>query len=157
MTPIELIKKYSEEYKLESKLLYSIIKTESNFDQYATRYEIDYRWFYKLDECKKIVGCTTNTMRMLQQTSWGWTQLMGALYYELGGKSLATVLLNPELNLRYCCMHLKNIITKKYLTSPQEIYTVYNAGSIRKTIDGKLVNQDNVDRFMSIYNRTSSI
>jgi len=157
MTTIELVKKYSEEYKIESRLLYSIISTESNFNPNAVRYEIDYRWFYKLDECKKMVGCTTNTMRMIQQTSWGYTQIMGAIYYELGGKGWATTLLDPEINLKYCCEYLKKIITKKYLTTAEEIYIVYNAGSIRKTIDGKLVNQDNVDRFMSIYNRASSI
>jgi len=122
VTTIELIKKYSELYKLESRLLYAIISTESNFNTNAVRYEIDYRWFYKLEDCKKLVGCTLNTMRMMQQTSWGYTQIMGALYYELGGKGWATTLLDPEVNLKFCCEYLKKIIKTQGLNSPSETY-----------------------------------
>lgn len=47
-----------------------------------------------------------------QQASWGLMQLMGALARELGfGGRYLTQLCEPELNLRYGCMHIAALMT----------------------------------------------
>jgi hypothetical protein len=150
---LKLIIDKSKEYGIEKKFLIALVKTESNFNPYAVRYEKDYKWIYSYKECAEIVGCTIDTMINMQKCSWGLSQLMGANYYELQGKNWATVLLIPEINLKFCCEHLRRIIENQKLDIENvcDIYAAYNAGSIRKKGE-EYINKKNVDRFFKIYN-----
>lgn len=99
-----------------------------------------------------MVGCTMDTMINMQRTSWGLCQIMGALYYELGGTNWCTMLLDPEINLKFACEHIHNIIDRQKITSHKELYASYNSGYVRYMKDGTtFVNQSNVDRFMKTY------
>jgi len=143
----DLIKENADKYKIDKDIISAIISTESGFDINSVRYEQDYRWIYKLEDTTKLVGCTKETMLMMQKTSWGLMQLMGAVYYELGGSNWATILLSPGVNLKFACEHLANLIKRYSLSNPADIYAAYNAGSIKKMKSGEYVNQNNVDRF----------
>lgn len=153
----DLIKDSCRRFGLDFVLVNAIISTESGFNPHVIRYEPNYKYLYKVFECSNIVGCTFETMEIMQKTSWGLGQLMGACFYEMGGKNWATILFDPEINIHFTCEYLKNIIEKNNLSDARDIYTVYNAGSIRRMKNGELVNQKNVDRFMAIYKTVSRI
>ena len=147
----ELIKLYADKYKIDPVFLTALIKVESGFNPLAIRYEINYRWIYKLEEMTKLVGCSKETMLVMQRTSFGLCQLMGANAYELGLKIYATALLSPELNLKYACMYLNKIIRAQSLQDTVDIYAAYNAGSVRKTKNGEYYNQIYVNKFIQVF------
>lgn len=101
--------------------------------------------------------CTEDTMRIMQMCSWGLCQVMGSVAYEHGldkefsvARKWPTSLLNPAIGLKYGCLHLK-LNYDKWGPNPEHVYAAYNAGSVRFRGDGKLVNQENVDRFFRFY------
>lgn len=143
----DLILKYSNKFKLEPKLVESIIQTESSFNRFAVRYEPRYRWTYSVKELASLICCTRETMESMQKTSWGLFQIMGAVAYEIGLRTWATKLIDPEFNIMYGCEFLNRIITSKGLVNPRDIYDVYNSGRV----DRDDSNEKNVDRFMKIY------
>ncbi len=135
-------------FGLDYALVNALIATESGFNPCVIRYEPDYKWLYKIEECRRLLGCTLDTMINMQKTSWGLGQIMGAVAYEMGLKNWATKLLDPEMNIHFVCEYLKNIIDKHRPKDQKEVYAIYNAGSLRYKSNGDLVNQANVDRFM---------
>lgn len=148
------INKYCKKYDLDPHLVTALIATESGFNPLVIRYEEDYRYLYKLPEIRVSVGCTLSTMRTMQKTSWGLMQIMGAVYYELGGTNWATILLQPDINIKFGCEYLAKIIKKQNLVYAGDIYAAYNSGAVRKMRSGQLVNQKNVDRFLKKFSIT---
>jgi len=147
----QLIQDSANKYGIEFCLLNAIVATESGFNSNAIRFEEHYKYLYSVEECAEIVGCTKDTMIMMQRTSWGLCQLMGAVYYEMQGKTWATELMQPDVNLKFTCEYVNRLIDRWHLKSPELIYAAYNAGSVRRREWGELVNQKNVDRFMQNY------
>jgi hypothetical protein len=125
-------------------LLSSIIATESAGEQFATRYEPDYRWLYEVDSMAKIARTTSITEKIHQKTSWGLMQLMGALLRELGFRDPMPQACGINNNLKYGIMHLKNL--EKRYEKESDVIAAYNAGSPRKTESGIYVNQAYVDK-----------
>jgi soluble lytic murein transglycosylase-like protein len=147
-----LIEKYCTQYSLSFNLIKAIIKTESDFREKAIRFEKDYRWFYSVKECAGIVGCTKAEMEIMQKTSWGLMQIMGAVYYERMASrpkemAKADILFTPEINIEFGCWIVRGIIDRKKTAIPDQVYDAYNSGRICPT-DG---NQKNVERFMEHY------
>jgi soluble lytic murein transglycosylase-like protein len=87
---------------------------------------------------------------MLQKTSFGLMQVMGAVFREYGFEGwLSQIVTSPELQLEFGCKHLSKKI-RRY--GKESGIAAYNAGSPRRKPDGKFVNQyyvDNVLRYAS--------
>lgn len=143
------IQKYCDQYRLDPLLIRAIIETESGYNPMAVAFEPNFKWLYSDKELSGILGCTRDTMRAIQSISYGLMQVMGSVCYEYGFREWPGHLFNIDLNLRYGCQHVKNIMMRKKLTGAQEIYDVYNSGRV----DPDDSNQGNVRRFMKIYER----
>lgn len=73
-------------------------------------------------------------------------QIMGIVARELGYDGSLSFLLLPEIGLMYGCLNLVKI-SQKY-QDQEEIIATYNAGSPRRTPDGRFVNQLYVDKVL---------
>lgn len=132
---------------LPTPLVKAICFAESNFDEWAYRYEPHYRW---------IVGdgpSMNPSERIGQMISWGLMQVMGGVAREHGFESrYFTELCNPEVGLSYGMLHLRKFWAK-YQHWPDTIAS-YNAGRPVRGEDGNYLNQSYVDkvlRYWSIY------
>lgn len=125
-------------------LLAAIVFTESGGNRYAARFEKDYKWVCQTKKFALEAGTTETTEMMLQMTSWGLGQIMGAVAREngLGGPLLR--LLDPEINLTIACKLIKRLAAKH--SQRDDIIASYNAGTPVKTIEGKYRNQAYVDK-----------
>lgn len=151
---IDVLKFIAKENEVDHVLIQAIAITESNMNQYAVRYEPNWSaWDGIADVYHRLrkYSCSMDTLKMMYSTSYGLCQIMGAVYYENGGNDFATELISPSINIQYCCKIINKI--KKKTTKPDEIYAIYNHGSLTYNLDRKLVNQYNVDRFMTIYSK----
>lgn len=136
------------EAELDPTLLHAIVMTESGYNPWAVRFEQDYRWFYDIPTMASAIRTNSDSMKAMQQTSWGLTQVMGAVAYELGFRSWAPRLCIPAENLHWGIMHLKNLIKRQHLKDHGDIYAAWNAGSVKYKSDGDYMNQTNVNHFL---------
>lgn len=153
-----LIKESAEKYKIPERLLHAVVLTESNGNPFAVRYEPIYPYLYKVSEIALKIGATRDTVKSMQMTSFGLCQVMGGVFYELGGhleeelhNRWASSMTNPELSLKYGCLVLRKKI-EKYGENPLDIYAAYNSGTVRK-IEGRYINASAVLRFKRIYEK----
>ena len=147
--PLETIKQISMEHSLDYRLVAAICMKESSGNSFATRFEPQYKWVYKVNELTASVGCTANTMMVMQMTSWGLMQVMGAVAYELQfpAKQYCSQLVLPHVGILYGCKYLSKLWSK-YKTI-DEVVSCYNAGHISKNNEGKFNNQSYVDSVLS--------
>jgi len=142
--PWNVIQEVAADQNLPANLLAALVQVESNGDQYACRFEKDYKYLFETKQNAKDNNITETTEMMLQMTSWGLTQVMGAVGRELGLKGPLLQLTDPEINLTYCAKLLKRLASKH--TERNDIIASYNAGSPVRTLDGKYRNQGYVDK-----------
>ena len=135
-----LIERMAPTFGLEASLVYAVCRQESSLNPFAVRYEKNYRWL--LPEVK-VPGCTSETERMLQKTSIGLMQVMGAVYRELGFTGwLTEVVGDAVIQLEYGCLFLSKKIEKYGMDRG---ILAYNSGSPIKK-NGKYINQYYLDR-----------
>jgi soluble lytic murein transglycosylase-like protein len=141
----DIIEKYSNKYDIPKNIIKAIIKTESDFNTNAIRYETNYRW---LVEPFDKFHWHTETERITQKISFGLMQIMGAVAREKGfdGQFL-TELLKPEIGIKYGCKHLHDFY-KRY-NNLEDAISSYNQGSPRKNDEGEYINQSYVDKVLS--------
>jgi len=145
-----IIEKYAKEYKLEPSIIYGICVQESNLNQYAVRYEPNYKWLYKPEETKPKI-CSLETEIILQKMSFGIGQIMGAVLRERGYKDWLTEILSDlDSQIKYMCKHL-SIYYKKY-NNTIDMIASYNAGSPKKE-NNKYVNQKYIDNVLKYANQ----
>ncbi len=126
----------------------AIIETESSFNPYAARYEPNYRWLVSPERFYRFYTSNPETEIILQKTSLGLMQLMGANYRALGyTRPLTQVFEDVDAQIRYGIKHFLNYY-EKYESLPKAI-AAYNAGSPRKTQTGRYVNQKYVDTVLA--------
>lgn len=154
--PWELIRKAADGYKLQPELIAAIIQSESGGNPNAIRFEPHYKYLFEINEISMKVGCTPPTMEILQKTSWGLMQVMGATAYGLGlskepevNLRWASSLLIPEMGIEYGCRLLYALFSR--YRSKEDVVSAYNAGSPRRGSDLRYVNQKYVDRVMGYY------
>ena len=145
-----LAAKYASDFNIDHDLVYSIINVESGWNPYAMRFEPNYKWLYEYRVYAGLLNITEQTEETLQKMSYGLFQLMGALCREYGFKEELVKLCDPEINLKYGCMHLKKLINK--YSNEQDVIAAYNAGTPRKTEGGLFYNQKYVDKVYSFLN-----
>lgn len=141
------IEYFSDKFDLPKWLIWSICKQESNFNQFACRYEENYRWLFHPEEVKPK-DCSLKTEVVFQKTSWGLMQVMGAVYREYGYNNwLPEISCDIETQLLYGCKHL-NKLNRRWGSYLWDVVAAYNAGSPRRTTEGYYINQGYVDSIM---------
>ncbi len=143
--PMDTVKAIAAKFSLDYRLVTAIIMQESGGKSFAMRHEPRYKYLFSPDKLAKTVGCTMETMVVMQMTSWGLMQVMGAVAYEDGFPTTQYVsqLVIPTIGIEYGCKRLSRL-WGKYKTIDQVI-SAYNAGSLSMTPDGKYKNQAYVD------------
>jgi soluble lytic murein transglycosylase-like protein len=139
---------YADKYKIDRVFLLALVKTESNFNPLAQRYEAAYPYLYSPKELAEVVGCSRFTMEDCQRTSYGLCQVMGAVAYEGGFRGWPAKLFDVEVNLKFACEHIIKLVKKWEVYTHEEMYASYNSGKPRKMDGNVWVNQSAVGRFL---------
>lgn len=142
--PIEDIIKRSIEHSVSPILITAIIMTESSGVKDSMKYEPGYKWTYHPREFADNLGITAETEEMLQKTSWGYMQVMGAVCREYGFTDRLFKILDDDNSIVYGTKLLKKL-SEKY-DSESDIIAAYNAGKATKTEGGLYINQRYVDK-----------
>lgn len=140
----DFIKQNEEFYKLPKNLLPAIIMKESSWNENVMRFEPHYSYLYDVKGFARRIGASEDTEKMLQMSSFGLCQIMGAVAREYNFQGWLTDLLKPELNIKYGARHLKAYLAK-YPAGITDAISSYNQGSPQKDQKGKYINQDYVD------------
>jgi soluble lytic murein transglycosylase-like protein len=142
--PWQLIEDVADAENVPKNLLAAIVQTESSNNRYAVRFEPHYKWLFKTKDHAKDNGLTEATETVMQMTSFGLCQIMGAVARELGLKGPIFQLLDEKTNLEYCAKLLKRLASKH--KERDDIIASYNAGSPIKGLNGAYKNQAYVDK-----------
>jgi len=148
----ETVRIMCNSFGIDQRFMFALIETESNWNQWAVKYEPGYRWYMEEPDTGRFKN-SPETNKEMQSFSYGLCQVMGNHFYEQGFTGFCTQLVDPKLNTVIAIKILERHI-KKGVKLPMELYAAYNAGSVRVSSSGDFVNQANVDRFMKIYNKT---
>jgi len=123
-----------------------IIETESDFNPYAARYEPNFRWLVSPERYYRKYSSSPETEVVLQKTSLGLMQVMGANYRTMGYTGPLTALFEDvDSQLKYGIRFFLNLYEK--YGNVEDAVAAYNAGSPRKK-NGRYVNQAYVDRVL---------
>ena len=144
---LPIVKDKASRSKLDYRLVDAIVKTESNYDIYAVRYEPKFSSNVISEKYAKINATTNLTEQQLQKFSWGLCQIMGATARWLGFQGPLPYLCEPNTNLIWGCRYLAKL--KNEYGTLEYIISAYNQGSIRRLEDGKFSNQAYVDKVLS--------
>lgn len=140
----DFIKQNEEFYKLPKNLLPAIIMKESSWNENVVRFEPHYSYLCDVKGFARRIGASEETEKVLQMSSFGFCQIMGAVAREYNYQGWLTDLLKPEINIKYGARHLKAYLAK-YPAGITDAISSYNQGSPRKDQKGKYINQDYVD------------
>ncbi|MFZ5426468.1 MAG: transglycosylase SLT domain-containing protein [Thermodesulfobacteriota bacterium] len=164
-----LVREMARANNIPEALGVALVEVESGFDPDSVRAEPRYKYLWnvktnrpfrrisdeELASCSapkdfpSTPGVSRDTEFLLQKTSWGLGQLMGANARALGfkGKFFTRLCSDPAEGLRLAFLHLSNI-ARPYLPSTgwQGVMAAYNAGSPRRAADGSWANQEYVDK-----------
>lgn len=146
--PWDAISDAAYKYELSPKLVAAIVQTESNGNNFATRFEPNWKWFLDLDRRKVIareLGITLQTEEIHEQMSWGLMQIMGATARSsLDYLGPCPAICEIELGLDLGCQYFAKLCESH--DSIEKAIVSYNAGSPRKRKDGTWVNQQYYDK-----------
>lgn len=138
------IKIAADSESIDPLLLLAVVMTESAGNQFAMRYEPNWRYWANAEGFAVRNKISVETERMLQSFSWGLTQVMGSVARELLFKDELPRLIDPDLNLSLGAKKLKTL-TKKH-SKLDDAIAAYNAGIPKLRADSKYFNQHYVDR-----------
>ena len=141
---LNLIREYAKKYGIDPAIVYGICQTESNFDQYACRYEPDYQYIENT-AIHKPASSTHQTERFFQKCSWGVMQVMGGVFrqYQYRGW-LSKIPENLHIQLDYGCRHLSSKINRYGLDRG---ILSYNSGSPVKR-NGRYINEKYLEKVL---------
>lgn len=150
--PWKEINFFANKHTLNPNWIAAVIMTESGGNQWATRFEPGWKYFYESrKDIAHNLGITVETETAHQQTSWGLMQVMGAVARENGYFGYLNAMAEVMCGLKIGCSLLEKHY-KKY-GDIKDAVASYNAGSVRKTPGGLYVNQKHVNTF-DIFLRT---
>ena len=182
MNELELLaREAATKYGLDPRLICALCQVESRWNPWAVRHEPRYRWLWALtyedypmephfqSEELHLPGYTAITEQILQRTSWGLMQIMGAVARERGFRDWLTGLCDPAVNLEWGCRHLRwmelnadsygielcadvSTVPTRLCGLPQSLAAAWNGGKAR-IVDGKYVNEDYVKRVVRAMER----
>jgi soluble lytic murein transglycosylase-like protein len=155
--PWPAILEASELYGIGWEMLGAIIQTESSGNQFAYRYEPKFNYLHDTNILQNLWKCTNETALIMQKSSYGYTQVMGATAIDLGLLKLnekhvwPTLLFRTDINLKFCCLLLKQKFKKYGEKDMATIYASYNAGTAKKNDKGIFMNEWAVAKFRKNY------
>lgn len=133
---------------VESDLMSAIISLESGWRPNETKYEPNYKYLWHTEHYAEAENNTVEVETVLQKTSLGLCQIMGANARWLSYEAPLMTLLDPAINIK---MGVKYFAQRcNHYGSIQDKIAAYNAGTPRKK-DGEYVNQLYVDRVLGYY------
>jgi soluble lytic murein transglycosylase-like protein len=145
-----LIKSVAVEVGVDPHLFLALCIVESALNPFAMRYEPAWRHLWHSREMAEVLLITHETEVVLQSSSFGFCQIMGAVVREQGFRGMLTRLFDdPELCLKFGAIHLRKYM-QKYPSTPDAV-AAYNFGHVEKTPGGMYANQKYVDRVYSKY------
>lgn len=134
---------------VDAALVRSICQVESGGISGRCRYESGYSYLVSPSHWAVNSGISVQTEIVMQKTSWGLMQLMGANFRSLGfSGQWPEVGYLVGLQLHYSCTFLKGLL-KRY--SREDAIAAYNAGSPRRNKSGRFENQAYVDKVLKYY------
>lgn len=128
-------------------LIYAIVRAESNWNPWATRYEPLSSYKVGNPKIALQLGISQITEQISQKISFGLGQIMGSTSRSLGYKDHLTKLCDPKTNIFWMCELIEKI-SEKYSKIEDKI-AAYNAGSVRHNADGFYSNQIYVDKILT--------
>ena len=133
-------------------LLKAHIQVESNWNEYAVRYEPSFPYLFSPQVFAKKNGISLDTETTMQKISWGLFQVMGCVIREMGYEDALPKCLDPAKNME---MGIKYYLKRcKKFPDITDRIAAYNAGSPKRTKDGKeYINQKYVSRVLGQYHR----
>lgn len=143
---ITIIDKYTKQFNLNYSHVCGIVKTESNFDPFAYRYETNYSYLFKVSTFAQKLNITENSEKILQKSSYGLMQIMGAVARERGFEGQLLQLVDPDINIYYGCKHLK-WYSDNYKYKDTDLISAYNQGKVRYR-NSEYANQDYVNKVL---------
>lgn len=152
--PLDEIKKAAKRHGIDPVLVATIVKVESGGNPLAARYEPGFRWTTAVNQWANTLGITPNTELVLQSTSMGVMQIMGATARDLSFSGHLSELYKVDVGLEWGCQYLKKKLFS--YSDPADVYAAYNAGDVRKT-NGLYDNQRAVDNFMTYYRQVQHL
>lgn len=149
---ISLIHQKATEHGIDPLMLQAMAQVESGLNPWAIRYEPNYRYILSPLEWASKLRITKESEEMMQKSSLGLLQVMGALARELGHKDHLTQLFDPELNINYSCAYLKRQM--KRFDKVDQLIASYNAGTPRwDSFQGDWENGEYVKKVMKEWDR----
>jgi len=126
-------------------LFEAICTVESSLNPFAIRFEPAYKYFYFVRENASRLNITVETETMLQASSYGLCQMMGAGIRELGfAGNLTECFGDYKIVLKFGALHLKKLLVR--YNDEADVISAYNAGTAIKTMGGMYQNQQYVDK-----------
>lgn len=141
---LPIVKRLAKANNIPFRLLDAIITTESSYDQWAVRYEVNFKVNEDVVVFARKNGTTRATEVELEKFSWGLGQVMGGTARWLGYDGPLPLLCMPEQNILVMVKFI-NWLQNRY-TDNDEVIAAYNAGSARYNADGSFRNQNYVDK-----------
>lgn len=148
--PLNLIGQTAEKWSLDPYLVAAIVWKESRGDQYACRYEPNWKWFNDVQTHAKNNKISRETETRFQMTSWGLMQVMGATCRDLGFLKQLPKLSLPNVGLEYGCKYLSKQL-KRYENKTTDAVSAYNMGTVSLDDNGDYVNKNYVRDVMQYY------
>jgi soluble lytic murein transglycosylase-like protein len=145
--PWDAITKTSNLKRVDPLLIGAIVSVESSGNAKAVRYESHYKWLVTPEAFASRNRITEKSERVLQMSSMGLMQIMGANARAYGHLGPLVDLYEPEIGLKYGIEHLTKLIDK--YSSINDAISAYNQGSPRKNSKGQYTNQKYVDKIIS--------
>lgn len=139
------ITEIAQEFDLPYDLVGAVCLVESNANTYAMRYEPHWKYTYNTIQFAKDTGCTVETERISQSTSWGIMQVMGTVAREYEHVGFLSQLCELKIGLNYGCRHLQKKIKQFGVVGG---ISAYNAGIPKKNELGLFANQGYVDKIL---------
>lgn len=141
-----LILSLSKKFLFEPELIGAIIEVESASMNYKCRYERNWSNFVDVPGFAKKLSITEETETMLQKTSIGVMQVMGAVARQHKYKGDLLRLTDPFFGIYYGCTHL-SWFRANFGYQDDSLISAYNAGKPRKDPQSnKYSNQTYIDK-----------
>ena len=127
----------------------AIAEVESSFNEFAVRYEINWKYVYNAESFARQSFISEATEMTLQKCSFGLMQVMGTVARELGFRGNLLELTKPEVGARFGCLKIKELMQK--YNFQDDLIAAYNSGTPKKGQDGKYTNDIYVKKVRSAF------
>lgn len=145
---LAIIQAECKAHNIDPDLMSAIISLESGWRPKETKYEINYKYLWHPEHYAEAENNTVEVETVLQKTSFGLCQLMGANARWLSYEAPLMTLFDPAINIRLGVKYFAQRCSQ--YSSIQDKIAAYNAGTPRKK-DGVYVNQLYVDLVLGYY------